>query len=302
MVGSLHVTDGSSTVTWGIHAQGLTELLRLRGSDQLDTPAGRTIFTILAKNTQTRTLITGEDFPEFIKDWSRLLAPRDRPSIPSRDFFHMSSEFAYEMANIATQAREAMATDDPHFLSWNITDLWSRLLAFRPTLNQALYDYPIGEPANADNVYFSNHYRTLYTRALQHVLEFVEARQISHGNVLPSEQVASIALTIHNMIQSLADEILSTASIVLAPWLAKKGRRGSKPPNPHTDRPVNWTDILKLLWPMRILGCRKYLLTEDQAELTERILQCMSENFCMRQSVAIYHPLDVAVDRYEAAV
>lgn len=289
------MTDGSSTVTWGIHAQGSIELLRLRGPRQLDTSAGRSIFFQLAASTQIRTMITGEESPAFIQDW--LLASKDRLSGPGLEFFYLSS-FAREVANVATQAHEALRADDTSFLSWTTTDLWNQLLSLRTTLDQALQTHPIGEIVNVDNLHISNQYRTFYIRALQHLLELVESERFPDGNVLPSEQNARISMSIRNMMRSLVDGVLSTASLVLDSMKADSGRRSpvGKGRSKLT-RPIYWCDVLKQLWPLRVLGGRKYLLSEDQIMANESMLRRLSNDFCIRQAVAVYHPLDIASDK-----
>lgn len=285
------MADGSSIVTWGIHAQGSVELLRLRGPNQLHTASGRSIFFMLAASTQIRTLITGEEYPAFVQDW--LLASQDKLSGPGLDFLHLNN-FACDAASVASQAREALNIDDTDFLSWRITDLWTRLLGLQVTLNQALTTHSLGEPVNLDNIHISNHYRTLCLRAGQHMLELVQTREIRDCNHSLLEQNAGLSLSLHGMIQSLVDGTLSTASIVLGPQVINQDRRNSLPRgSSKCNRPIYWCDILKLLWPLRILNSRNQFLRDDQAETARSMLRRVSEDFCIRQAVVVYHPFGI---------
>lgn len=291
VAGSQHMSDGSSTITWGIHAQGSVELLRLRGPNQLETSAGRSIFFQLAASTQIRTMITGEDYPAFIHDW--LLASRDRLCGPGLEFFYLSS-FASETASVATQVQEALRADDIHFRSWTTTDLWTQVLGLQATLDQALQRHSIGEPVDVDHLHFSNQYRTFYLRALQHMLELVEARGLADDNGLPAEQNFRLSLSIHDTMRSLIDELLSTVTLVVTSMLGDQGRRSSVSHGTSKfTRPLYWCDVLKQLWPLRVLGSRRYLLTNEQVRTTESMLCCLSENFCIRQALAVYHPVNI---------
>lgn len=289
LAGAQHLTHGSSTVTWSIHAQGQVELLRLRGQGQLETPTGRGVFCLLAMSTQIRTLITAEEYPPFIQEW--LTASRDQLSGPNLEFFGLSS-FAYDLSDIVTRIREALTTDDTQFLSWTMTDLWTRLLGLQATLDKALRDHALGEPVSLENLHISNLYRTFYVRSLQHMLDLVNSRQAREN--LPSAQLDRVVFSIHNTVQNLAEAILSSASTVLT---SKRDARGSGSSSLGDslafNRPVFWCDFLKLLWPLRILRARKQLPSDRQADLAEAMLQCISEDFCIRQAVANYHPLDV---------
>lgn len=240
-------------------------------------------------------MITGEESPAFIQDW--LLASKDRLSGPGLEFLYLST-FACEVGHVATQAHEALRADDTDFISWTTTDLWTRLLSLRVTLDQALHTHPVGEIVNVENLHISNQYRTFYIRALQHVLELVETRQFPDGDGLPPDQSARISISIRNTMRSLVDGVLSTASLVLDSLQAESDRRSpvGKGRSKFT-RPIYWCDALKQLWPLRILGARKYLLDEDQITSHESMLRRLSNDFCIRQAVAVYHPLDIASDK-----
>lgn len=293
MAGSQHHTEGSSTVTWGIHAQGSLELLRLRGPHQLDTPEGRSIFYMLSSSMHIRTLITGEDSPAFIQDW--LLAARDKFTGPALDFYHMSS-FAYDTAVVSSQARDALRTGDQNLLSWTTNDLWTRLAGLQTTFDQAMLDHPAREPVNPENLHMANQYRTFYMRCLQHVLGLVESADLRDMDGLLPEKNARISLSIRNMLHGLVDGILSSCSIILSTLMADDPTRRPSLPRifARCIRPLYFCDVLKLLWPLRVTSSRKQLLTADQLTTSESMLRCMSEDFCIRQSVAVYHPVDIA--------
>lgn len=290
VAGSQRSVSGSSAISWSIHAQGQVELLRLRGPSQLQKPMGQNIFWLLAMSIQMRTLITGEEYPSFIQDWSIL--SQDQISGLGLSFFGLSS-FAHDLSIIGKRVREALTTDDTQFLPWTITDLWNKLLILQATLDQALYDHPLGEPIHLKNLYISNMYRTYYTRTLQHMLDLAESPQAEGNSSIPPGQLDTIVSSIKSIVQSLASATLSTVPAILTAYGADQGPEAYLLESSMTCcRPVCWPDVLKLLWPLRILSARKQLLSDAQVELSQLVLQRISEDFGIRQAVATYHLLD----------
>lgn len=285
MTGPQRSTAGSSTITWNIHAQGQVELLRLRGPAQLQTRAGQNVFWLLALSTQMRTLITCEEYPPFIQEW--LVVLRDRITGPAKAFIGLSS-FAHDLSAIGTAVREALSTDDNNFLLWTVTKLWDKLLSSHAILDDSLAELPLGEPINLMNLYISSMYRTYYIRTLQHMLDLAESSQAREDSGIPSEYLDGIVSSIRDIVQDMTAAILSTVPAVLTAGPEVYSLRD----NPICHRPACWPDVLKLLWPLRILSARRQLLTDEQAEFSELILQHISEDFGIRQAVAIYHMLD----------
>lgn len=295
MAGSQHSTARPSTVTWSIHAQGQVELLRLRGPDQLKTPDGRKIFWYLTMSGQVRSLITGAEYPSFIRDW--LTESQDDLVGCHRTFLALST-FANHLTVIGARIQEALNTDDTQFLAWTIEDLWTEILTLETTLDQALYDFPLGEPTNLDNLYISNMYRTYYTRTLQHMFDLAESPQARQSVNIEAPHLDQIIEHLQTTVQNLASATLSTVPMILTGSGGDYGSTTRSPPlspprlSRPRSRPIGWSDILQLLWPLRIICARKQLLQPTQGDFAQTALERMSDEFGIRQAVAAYDLLD----------
>jgi len=51
------------------------------------------------------------------------------------------------------------------------------------------------------------------------------------------------------------------------------------------DRPVCWADLLRLLWPLRVILARKQLVNVDDIQTVEDALHKIGTDYCIRQAM-----------------
>ncbi|KAK5079567.1 hypothetical protein LTR70_009343 [Exophiala xenobiotica] len=130
------------TITWSIHTQGLLELMRLRGPEQLQTYTGRNIFGLLAPSVRIRSLVAGIECPSFIKTWLDDLLGRNQTI--DADLVRLNG-FAHTTALVSAIMCRTLCRSSPELLGWEIDSVWDRVQATEALFYEAMDDNLLGE-------------------------------------------------------------------------------------------------------------------------------------------------------------
>lgn len=268
--------------TWSIHAQGLLELIRLRGPEQLQTHTGRNIFWFLALSTQIRSLIAGIECPSFIKTWLDDLHGRN-PTIDA-DLVRLNS-FTYTTTLLSARTCRTLRGSSPELLGSEIDSVWSQVQAIEVLFHKAMDDTPLGETISLDKIHLCNMYRVSYMRTLQFMLDLAHAEFLQHEAAVDQNQIS--ALITHGIIniRSLAAESVRTIPYVLGQE-PSSSTSATSVQQLALDRSVCWADVLRLLWPVRIILARKQLVDIGDIQTVEDALHKIGTDYCIRQAMA----------------
>ncbi|KAJ5373600.1 hypothetical protein N7517_005606 [Penicillium concentricum] len=108
LLGAQNGTDPVTTPGWHIHNQVLSELIRLRGSEQFTTRKGRNLFIIIFNNVATQALMSGQECKEA-STWFLLF---HKYCEPSEYAMLRACIFSHHSASICSRARALVDTGD----------------------------------------------------------------------------------------------------------------------------------------------------------------------------------------------
>jgi len=205
-------------ITWSIHTQGLLELMRLRGPEQLQTYTGRNIFWLLAPSVQIRSLIAGIECPSFIKTWLDDLLGRNQTI--NADLVRLNS-FAHTTALLSAIMCRTLRGSSPELLGWEIDSIWNRVQATGALFHEAMDDNLLGETISLDKIHYCNTYRVYYMRTLQFMLDLAHTAFLQPEAAVDHNQIS--AITTHGTIniRSLAAETVRTIPYFLCAGVIK---------------------------------------------------------------------------------
>lgn len=222
-----------------------------------------------------RSLIGGVDCPPFIGEWINAFQLECPPS--ELDCLHVA-QFANHSADICAKVRQAIVSDSLDSLPWTVQQLWDEVLGLQSVLESAQPQISPFEAPVSVKSHIQNRYRTCYTRTLQFMYQLLESDLPMQDLTIDTATCNHIRSQITAIIQSLAAATIHTAERVLAP--------DTNMSDPTLSSMPDWFDILKILWPLRILCACKQILLPSQVETVEAMLQRINDDFCIRQAVA----------------
>ncbi|KAJ5970804.1 uncharacterized protein N7479_000722 [Penicillium vulpinum] len=91
VLGVRNGTEPVATPGWQIHNQVLSELIRLRGSEQFTTRSGRNLFIIMFTNVETQALMSGQECKEVLTwflQFYKYCEPSEYPMLRACIFSH----------------------------------------------------------------------------------------------------------------------------------------------------------------------------------------------------------------------
>lgn len=269
-------------VTWSIHTQGLLQLLRLRGPEQLQTHTGRSVFWILVGPTQALSLIAGIECPSFIRTWLDDLDDRDL--IVDADLVRLS-EFAYNTALTSATICRSLRGSSSGLPGPEIDSVWFQVQAIDVLFREAMDGLPLDEVVSLDKVNQCNMYRAYYMRTLQFMLDLAQCGFSQRDSAVDRSQISAMVAHGTSTISSLTAQTVRTIPYILGPQ-PLSATSAISAQQAVLDRSVCWGDVLQLLWPLRIIMARKQLVGVDDIQTVNNALFKMSADYCIRQAVA----------------
>ncbi|KAJ5445006.1 hypothetical protein N7491_001088 [Penicillium cf. griseofulvum] len=108
LLGTRNDTEPVATPGWQIHNQVLSEMIRLRGSEQFTTRNGRNLFVVIFSNVETKALISGKESKEafaWFLQFHKYCEPSEYPMLRACIFSH-------HCARICSRIRVLVDTGD----------------------------------------------------------------------------------------------------------------------------------------------------------------------------------------------
>lgn len=250
----------------------------------MQTEQGRNIFWLLSSSTQIQSLVAGVECPDFIESWLEDFQTQN-PHIDTN--LIELSKFAKTTARVAAGIRDRLNTTTSVTEPWTIDGVWNEVQNIEIILKQALYRHTLEDAVILDNIFFANQYRVYFVRMLQYVLDFISSDQVQQNPSTDHERLNFILAHITANIQTLATATLQNATHILGTGIADPTTQQTfMPSSSALDRPVEWSDILILLWPLRITAARPHILRQQQYEFAQACLHCISMTYCIRHAHA----------------
>lgn len=269
-----------------MHASALVELIKLRGSSQLQSQRARNILWVLCTSVQIRSLLTGLEYPSFISTWLAIFSDK----IPEADQHLVAlNNFASQAVATSHRVRQSLLASHNMLARTTVSETIGDLERLHEAYYAGVYLHPMAEPVRPYTIYIRNMYRTLYLRSCHLSLDSLNGAE---RPVIPSEA--------QQQLDKLVGEINITMKIVCVEAIESVALLIDSPTAPDriTDdaqtyvfnRPVTWFDYMKTLWCLRIIGARKHLLAEEQVKEIERLLGILGSKYCIRQAWAPFIP------------
>lgn len=263
-------------VNWSIHTQGLIELLRIRGPQQLHNGHDRNLFWLFASSVQMRALIAGIESPPFIEEWLMTF----RPECPPEDMETLElHSFAGQSSSLSAKVQQALVARSLANLPWTLQQLWNEVQKLELLITRLVQGLPELHAVPIAKAHRLNHYRTCHTRLMYSVYILLDSN-------LPAQDPTSNATTIEDLkaevvssVQSLASATIESASNILGSPTSAQALSSSTPN-------CDWFNVLRTLWPLRMLNARQDLLTDEQVVSIKFMLNRINDDFCIRQAVA----------------
>lgn len=240
-------------------------------------------------STQIQSLVAGVEYPDFIQSWLEGFQKQNPHT--DTDLIKLS-KFAMTTARVAAGIRDRLNVSAGEIEPWTINGIWDEVQRLETVLNQALYDHPLEDPVILNNISLSNQYRVYFVRMLQFVLDFINSDHVQQNPVTDHEQLNFILANITANIQALAMATLQSAPYILGAGIEDPtAQKSPKQSISAFDRSVTWADILRLLWPIRIMAARPHILRQQQYEFAQACLHRISTTYCMRHAHAPFMAL-----------
>jgi len=257
----------------------------LRGPEQLQTPIGRSIFWVSALSTQIRSLTAGVECPVFIREWLDALG--DRSPTTDADLVRMS-RFADTAAFLSAEICRKLSETPLELLSVDLGNLWAQVQALQAPFGQAISDHHLSEPIDINRVHLCNMYRAYYIRVLQFFLDMLQAHLSQAEITIDHGQANAMMDQCISTVRSLAAETIQVMPYILGHEHSSSMSADIPIYEPTLSRAVCWADVLRLLWPLRVILARRYLLSDEEVQVVEGALQKINTDFCIRQATATF--------------
>ena len=285
LLGIYEVVTGHSSfsrgpTSWTMHIRGLISLLRLRGSKSSHTAEGCNIFFTINTNIQILCLTANVECPSEAEAWLGAIYEH----LPNRNRdFHCISTFAHQ-ASIVNAKLRRMADSGSIHDEHEVEESLAESDVLEAEITSWLASHPLS-PGLLRQVYFRNWCRAFRIKVQHNKLDLILVPKLA------AHDVESRCLAGRELVQSLADETLSTLPAILGQayvptqWVPSR----SCPSLAETiDRASTWGDALRVTWPLRLIAASDSV-TADQAKEARAALLHIGQRMHVKQMLSTYY-------------
>ena len=285
LLGIYEVVTGHSSfsrgpTSWTMHIRGLISLLRLRGSKSFHTAEGCNIFFTINTNIQILCLTANVECPSEAETWLEAIYEH----LPKRNQdFHCISTFAHQASTVNAKLRRVADSGSIHN-EHEVEESLAESDVLEAEITSWLASHPLS-PGLLRQAYFRNWCRAFRTKVQHNKLDLLLVSKLAASDVESRCQAS------RELVQSLADETLSTLPAILGPayvptqWVPSRSCPSLVEP---IDRASTWGDALRVTWPLRLIAASKSV-TADQAEEARAALLHIGRRMHVKQMLSTYY-------------
>ena len=285
LLGIYEVVTGHSSfsrgpTSWTMHIRGLISLLRLRGSKSFHTAEGCNIFFTINTNIQILCLTANVECPSEAETWLEAIYEH----LPKRNQdFHCISTFAHRASAVNAKLRR-MADSGSMHNEHQVEESLAESDVLEAEITSWLVSRSLS-PGLLRQAYFRNWCRSFRMKVQHNQLDLVLVSKLAARAVESRHQVS------RELVQSLADETLSTLPAILGPayvstqWMPSRSCSSLVEP---IDRASTWGDALRVTWPLRLIAASKSV-TADQAREARAALLHIGQGLHVKQMLSTYY-------------
>ncbi|KAH8201309.1 hypothetical protein TruAng_004553 [Truncatella angustata] len=276
----------SNTANKGAHAQGMAQILRLRGSDQVYNPRGWSLFRLAHHRIQKQQLALGMSPMVESNDWLEQLSDDLSYVRIEKDAFKIKQTCvrAQSLLNLMVSQQLApsqllsfardMLVIDEDAAKWRQSSKWAfkTLRTIDLTLRNATICYTPTIQLHSDiwNAYEWNYHRTARIIFHQQLLKCLQAALDSDDlEVTFSSDIWAIIQHSIATVHQLADEVLSTVPQAFGD-IDPLGRERDVAKGPPKFRAIG---SYLLLWPIKIIKAEAAWTTEEQKRNAQTVFE-----------------------------
>ncbi|OJJ46178.1 hypothetical protein ASPZODRAFT_2070938 [Penicilliopsis zonata CBS 506.65] len=250
---------------WDIHTQALVDILHLRGPRQLASRTGCSLFFLAFNTIQTRVLQKCDDPPFETAGWFEMMAASGlSTAVP----FVCVFDFGYQASLICSRIRRVVLAEPP--LQSTVLSIWAAIDEFTSRTQGYFERVCITDDEDAlvlHDMATRNNIDAMHLRVQFCVLELVSYCYTFYTSSVENSRLQQIANALQLLqrqyaaIQSSrqkADRILRTLPYLLAIDPLHGPLATSLPQS--ANRQPNWSDALRIMWPLRLLAASTVVL------------------------------------------
>lgn len=250
-------------------------MLSARGMDQTQTENGLKIFWLLISFVQVKSLTLGEDNANIVAGSIETLLRSGQLQNPEvLDLAQYTNETISMVATISEALLEAGLNYD----SVKLRSILANAVKLQAHMEETVIESLPILPTNPFDAYSNNQYRGCYIRLLQLILDLIST--IRNWEFDTENDVLLNALQ-----QKCIDGIRRQAALIFdsLPFIlgskfdATQVTSLSKTLSPEI--PMSWSNVLRLLWPLRTISARLHYISDDQVQYLLRVMQYICKNY-----------------------
>lgn len=269
-------------VTWSIHTQGLVELLKMRGPQQLENQRTRDIFWKLSRSIQMHALMAGIACPSFLHDW---LTEYEDDIPTSEQDYRLLYLFGYDAASFCATIRHSIEIGSTSLLSPQ-NDIFEVAERLDNRVTAILANDPLQSPISLHQISIHNLYRSVHIKVQSSLLQLLDSPLVSSFS--PQGLISTLRRQCLQVLRDLTDATLETMPYILGPSFSDSPP-SSPNKSPKLFRPRAWADALNAFWSLRhIISSSSFVRTKQQ-EIAEAKLKRIANELYIRQAVGAFY-------------
>lgn len=256
---------------------GLTQLLRARGIEQLQTEQGMKIFWLLTSFIQIRSLTLLEDDDlDFVRVLIDILQQSGQVRVQE---LVSLAKYTNETISMVAVINSALAEADTNYDGAKLRKILVDAIKLEAHLVETVIENIPEASSHPFDVYVNNQYRGCYIRMLQLILDLTFLIQRNEYQAADDVLLNAVQERSLKAIQTQVKLIFDTLPFILGPNLGHPDSGEGKAKSSTTDRLVGWSDVLRLLWPLRAIATRPQYILEHQATYLSQVEQHVSSTY-----------------------
>lgn len=253
----------------------MTQLLSARGIDQTQTENGLKIFWLLISFVQIKSLALGEDNANFVTGSIEALLKSSQSQNP--EVLHLA-KYTNETISMVATISEALLEAGLNYDSVKLRNILTDAVKLQAHMEGTVIETLPILPTNAFDAYSNNQYRGCYIRLLQLILDLISTIRnwefdTENDVLLNSLQQKSI-----NGIRRQAALIFDSLPFILGSKFDAMQVTGLSE-NIPSGAPMSWSNVLRLLWPLRTISARLHYISDDQVQYLLKVMQYICKNY-----------------------
>lgn len=252
------------------------QLLHARGVDQVESEQGTKIFLLLVVLVQIRCLTTMEGDMTFFKSCLQNVRLLDHVRVA--DLLEVTN-FTSVTIDAVVNINLALNRSRNHYDQSALRRVLIDVVELEASLYTTTLESALQTTTSPFDVMLSNQYRTSYIRMLQLVLELVETIQSHDTTAAGDFFLESTYSKFACAISTQAELVLDILPMVLGPNFLSDQAGAEQTETPLFDRATSWSDILRLLWPLRMIALGPQYIRSEQFDRISQALQHISKKY-----------------------